>query len=173
MLKWIGGTALAVAAILLFMPQERWEQLGSIKQSIQEPGPMECLDEERPGLHDPQSAKYVRTEFVSGNRENGERTDVVRVHYQAKNGYGAVVQASTICALVKGHFDKTATQNARDNIRRDKENFLLDQETKRLKLANFCLDDRIFNLRHGMSGQDAREATVEKYPECEETVGSR
>lgn len=158
--KWIGGAALVVAAILLVMPQERWEHLNEAKLRYQEPGAMECLDKERPRLHDPESAKYVRTEFMYRNLDLGdEPIHVVKVHYRAKNGYGAMVQESAICALIKGHFDGEATQRARDAIKRKEVNDKLELQIK-------CLKERNLQMSLGRLSREATQATYDKYPAC-------
>jgi cytochrome c5 len=103
-IKMLGVTiGLACFAVIL-TPQEKIDGLKTSWARLFGDPPQLCLDYERGGLKDPDSAALLDA------RVNGFR---VSIDYKAKNSYGAYIRSTAVCAVIDGKIDEMTTLKLR------------------------------------------------------------
>lgn len=148
------AVAVGIPVLYLVMPQERLDRLGQTFNRVTNDKAQACLDYERKGLKDPSSARLVG--------EPNAAADVVRISYQAKNGYGAYGDPiAATCVVVVGKVDEDRTKSIRlgELIAEQRSN--AQENLDKLKDQNACLARRNRLVREGMSTVQA-DATVGK-----------
>jgi hypothetical protein len=95
--KVVGGCALAVLVIALFMPGERLETIKDTVLRLTGNSGLLCLDYHKSKLKDPESASLISS-VVTGRDSVPE----VTITYKAKNSFGAFITSTAICTMNSG-----------------------------------------------------------------------
>lgn len=141
--KWVAVLAIAVVAVFLLMPQEKLDGMKESWLRVKNDPGQACLDFERRGLKDPDSARLLST-------SEGERS-VVMITYKAKNSYGAFDKSEAACSTdPDGKVSEEHTKLVRMRIR-------LTAEIKLSEARIECHDKIIKLQKENMALAEARK----------------